>query len=263
MDSLARSESLNDVTGIGVYMLEDASAVDGQAGSVTERGERVSWHSGLPVHWGRKPDLSDPALRANLALKRLLDIVGALMGLIALAPLLMFVAIAIKVTSPGPVFFRQAREGLDGRMFEALKFRSMRIESCDLSGVAQTQDNDPRVTPVGRFIRRTSIDELPQLINVLVGDMSLVGPRPHVAGMMAGGQLYRELVPYYDDRLAMAPGITGWAQANGFRGSTRDRRMARERVDHDLAYIQNFSVWLDLKIIARTVVREFFTGSGN
>jgi lipopolysaccharide/colanic/teichoic acid biosynthesis glycosyltransferase len=118
------------------------------------------------------------------------------------------------------------------------------------------------VTAVGRFIRRTSIDELPQLINVLRGEMSLVGPRPHVAGMKAAGMPYRTLVPYYDARLAMPPGLTGWAQANGYRGMTTDAASAIARVDHDIAYVQNFSVWMDIKIIGKTIVGEFMTGSG-
>ncbi|MNL39206.1 UDP-glucose:undecaprenyl-phosphate glucose-1-phosphate transferase [compost metagenome] len=192
-----------------------------------------------------------------------MDILGSLAGLALLGPLMIIVALAVKASSPGPVLFRQKREGLNGRIFEAYKFRSMAAELGDASGVAQTLDNDPRVTAIGRFIRKTSIDELPQLFNVLKGDMSLVGPRPHVPGMMAAGRLYKDLVPYYDRRLDMLPGITGWAQVNGLRGSTRDPHKARERIDHDLAYIQNFSVWLDLKIIALTVVREFVTGSGD
>ena len=223
----------------------------------------TTWHSGLPVD--RRAD--EVSLRAHssihIALKRALDIVGAIVGICALGPLLIIVALVIKCTSPGPVLFRQSREGLNGQTFKALKFRSMRMADCDPSGVSQTRENDPRVTLVGRFIRKTSIDELPQLFNVLVGDMSLVGPRPHVANMLAGGRPYRDLVPYYDERLAMRPGITGWAQANGLRGSTRDPQRARQRIDHDIAYIQNFSIWLDLKIIGLTIVREFFTGNAD
>lgn len=192
--------------------------------------------------------------------KRVLDVVGATVGLVLLAPLFVLVSLAIKLTSPGPVLFRQKREGLKGEVFDALKFRSMAVTLGDASGISQTVKNDPRVTPVGRFIRRTSIDELPQLLNVLKGEMSLVGPRPHVPGMMAAGRPYRELVSYYDRRLEMLPGITGWAQVNGLRGETRNPSKARERIDHDLAYIQNFSIWLDLKILALTIAREFLTG---
>jgi len=199
----------------------------------------------------------------QLAVKRLVDIAVAAAALLALAPLFCLVAVAIRGTSRGPVFFRQAREGLGGRPFLMFKFRSMRAEDCDASGVSQTVKGDPRVTPVGRFLRRTSIDELPQLFNVLLGDMSIVGPRPHVAGMMAGGMLYTELVPYYAARLDMLPGITGWAQANGLRGTTQDADVARARVDYDIAYIQNFSVTLDLRIIWMTLRREFISGTGD
>lgn len=246
----------DDVSAIGhMQTFEDRTSVFQSQG--------VTRHSGLSVDWNMQGQLAHSHSRAQLTIKRLLDIAGALIGLILLGPLLIITALAIKASSPGPVFFKQKREGLNGLLFDTLKFRSMRVDACDLTGVAQTQANDPRVTAVGAFIRKTSIDELPQLINVLMGDMSLVGPRPHVPNMLAGGRLYRELVPYYEGRLAMRPGITGWAQANGFRGSTRSARLARERVDHDIAYVQNFSIWLDLRIIILTVVREFVTGTGD
>lgn len=199
----------------------------------------------------------------HLAAKRVLDIVASGLGLVALLPLFLIVALMIKITSNGPVFFRQEREGLGGKSFVALKFRSMSVEKGDTTGVAQTVKHDPRVTSVGRVLRRTSIDELPQLINVLVGDMSLVGPRPHVFNMRAGGMLYKHLVPYYDVRLKMLPGLTGWAQANGLRGSTEKADVARARIDHDIAYVQNFSIWLDLKIILRTIRHEFIGGSAD
>ena len=227
------------------------------------RSRPVSFHSGLAVRWNDEEGAGATIRARHMSAKRALDIAGAMIGLALLAPLLILVALVIKATTPGPVFFRQKREGLNGKMFEALKFRSMAVTLGDASGISQTLKNDPRVTPIGRFIRRTSIDELPQLLNVLKGEMSLVGPRPHVPGMMAAGRPYRELVPYYDRRLQMLPGITGWAQVNGLRGETRNPSKARERIDHDLAYIQNFSIWLDLKIIALTVVREFVTGSAD
>lgn len=260
MGSVVHSKSRDDVADLNreVIVHFDTTIV-----SRPMQKPGVSRHSGLPVDWTKSAPEDVVQSPVHLALKRLVDVVGSLAGIVFLAPLLIIVAVAIKATSPGPVLFKQNREGLDGRLFEAFKFRSMRTDDCDASGVAQTQANDPRVTPVGRFIRKTSIDELPQLFNVLKGDMSLVGPRPHVANMLAGGRLYRELVPYYDRRLRMRPGITGWAQANGLRGSTQDTRLARERVDHDIAYIQNFSIWLDFKIIAMTILREFVTGSGD
>jgi polysaccharide biosynthesis protein PslA len=231
---------------------------------VTERDSQ-SLQSGLPFQ-GAIPlstrESGHPHRQRQLVLKRVIDVVLSSAALLALLPLLLLVAFLIKVTSPGPVMFRQRREGLDGNHFEILKFRSMRQDMCDASGVAQTATDDPRITLIGRFIRRTSIDELPQLINVLRGDMSLVGPRPHVENMRAGGVAYTELVPYYHLRLQMRPGLTGWAQANGFRGSTMDAVRAKRRIDHDIAYIQNFSIWLDMRIIALTLIREFVGGSG-
>lgn len=227
---------------------------------------RVVSQSGLTVHFiGPLPVPFQPSAGRSVqfALKRLIDIVGSLLALLALAPLLITIAVLVKLSSRGPVFFRQAREGLDGRSFQILKFRSMKLEDCDLNGVSQTVKDDPRVTLIGKVLRRTSIDELPQLLNVLAGDMSLVGPRPHVSGMRAGGVSYVELVPYYHQRLQMIPGITGWAQANGFRGPTDNADEAASRVDHDIAYIQNFSLWLDIKIIFLTLKAEFIGGSGN
>lgn len=222
--------------------------------------------SGLPYYWAEsQPGVfeSSRGRQAQLKLKRAFDVVVAGLALLFLLPFFVLIGAAVKLTSPGPVLFSQSREGMHGRSFNALKFRTMRTELCDASGVAQTVAGDPRVTPTGRFLRRTSIDELPQLINVLRGEMSLVGPRPHVRGMRAGGMNYRELVPYYDRRLEMLPGITGWAQANGLRGSTDDAAAARARVDHDIAYIQNFSLLLDIKIILLTMRREFLGGSGH
>jgi exopolysaccharide biosynthesis polyprenyl glycosylphosphotransferase len=200
---------------------------------------------------------------ALLAAKRAIDIAGAAFGLLALAPLLIGIAIAIKLTSTGPVFFRQKRYGYHNRRFLIFKFRTMHTHLEDQHGTQQTTNDDPRVTPLGRILRKTSLDELPQLINVLKGDMSLVGPRPHVPGMLAGGMLYEELLPYYFQRHNMRPGITGLAQVSGYRGSTTAPLSAIERLQCDLQYIQRWSLWLDIWIILRTVVREFFSGSGN
>lgn len=198
----------------------------------------------------------------QLAAKRLLDILLVVCALVTLAPMLLGVAVAVMLTSRGPVLFRQARVGYRGKPFMILKFRTMYVDACDASGISQATQGDRRVTPLGRFLRRTSIDELPQLINVLMGDMSLVGPRPHVAGMLAGGREFDQLVPYYDMRHMMRPGLTGWAQANGLRGPTLDADIAIRRVDHDIAYIQNYSVLLDIKIIFITLWREFLSGKG-
>ena len=191
-----------------------------------------------------------------------MDVALASMALLLLGPMLLLVAIAIKATSPGSVLFRQIRTGVGGKPFMIFKFRTMRTEVGDLSGTTQTRAEDQRLTPIGAFLRRKSIDELPQLLNVLIGNMSLVGPRPHVPGMLAAGMLYEELVPYYGFRHSMKPGITGWAQANGYRGPTDDPTLSRARVDHDIAYIQNFSVRLDLVTLARTVWRELTEGTG-
>ena len=226
----------------------------------------VTRHGGLSLPFaGSVPVLPKfgPDRAVALKLKRVFDLVAAGGALVALLPLLLIVALLVKLTSRGPMFFRQQREGINGSTFEVLKFRSMRIDDCDLTGVDQTVKNDPRVTWIGRIIRKTSIDELPQLINVLRGDMSLVGPRPHVPGMKAAGVLYRDLVPYYDLRLQMLPGLTGWAQANGLRGETSNERVARARIDHDIAYIRHFSLWLDMKIILMTLQSELVGGSGH
>lgn len=194
--------------------------------------------------------------------KRSLDIVGSVAGLLILAPLLIGIAIAIKVTSSGPVFFRQKRYGYHNRRFWILKFRTMFIDRGDQRGTHQATADDPRVTPIGRILRKTSLDELPQLINVLKGDMSLVGPRPHVPGMLANGMPYEEFIPYYFQRHNMRPGVTGLAQVRGFRGTTTEPTAALSRVDCDLEYIQNWSFGQDFRIILRTVMTEFLFGSG-
>jgi lipopolysaccharide/colanic/teichoic acid biosynthesis glycosyltransferase len=194
--------------------------------------------------------------------KRTFDGVASLAGLVLLAPLLAGVAVAVKLTSNGPVLFRQTRLGLNGQPFSILKFRTMYVDRCDASGLKHTVAGDPRVTPIGRFLRRSSIDELPQLINVLRGHMSLVGPRPYVPGMQAGGVAYERLDYRYYDRLRVLPGITGLAQVNGYRGDATDEEAARVRLEYDLAYIENTGLLLDIKIIFRTVIREFFKGSG-
>jgi len=195
-------------------------------------------------------------------LKRSLDMFGAGAGLVMLAPLLFGLAILIKLTSKGPILFCQERHGLNGDVFVAYKFRSMYVDQCDRSGVRQTVKDDPRITPIGRFLRRSNFDELPQLLNVLTGHMSLVGPRPHVPGMLANGVPYEEFDTRYQSRHRVKPGITGLAQVNGYRGETKDAHAARMRLHLDLEYVDNHSVILDAKIIARTVVVEFFQGRG-
>ncbi|WP_041528814.1 sugar transferase [Pelagibacterium halotolerans] len=198
----------------------------------------------------------------QLALKRVMDVLVSAITLIMLSPAFLLIAVAIRTSSKGSILFRQTREGLNGKPIEIYKFRTMYIDRCDISGVAQTTSDDPRITPIGRFLRRTSLDELPQLFNILKGDMSLIGPRPHAFGMFAGGTTYERLVPYYKARQTMKPGLSGWAQANGLRGPTDNAIRARARIDHDLAYIENFSLLLDIKIIWKTLRQEFLGGTG-
>jgi exopolysaccharide biosynthesis polyprenyl glycosylphosphotransferase len=192
----------------------------------------------------------DVALRGwKLQLKRAFDIAGSGIGLILLSPFLLLIAAAIKLDSPGPVFYAQERMGLDARPFWCLKFRSMRTDA-ERGGPGWTTAGDPRVTRVGRLIRRLSIDELPQFINVLVGDMSLVGPRPERPVYV---EQFRRSIPRYMDRHREKAGVTGWAQVNGLRGDTS----IAERTKYDLWYIENWSLWLDIKIILRTIFNMF------
>ncbi|ENO82293.1 sugar transferase [Thauera sp. 27] len=180
-------------------------------------------------------------------LKAVMDRSLALLGLIALSPLLLLVAVLVKLSSPGPVLFRQQRHGWNGQVIEVWKFRSMRMH--DDAQVRQATRNDSRITPIGRFIRRTSIDELPQLFNVLQGSMSLVGPRPHA---VAHNDFYANKIQAYMARHRIKPGITGLAQISGYRGETDTLDKMQKRVELDLAYINNWSLWLDIKILIKT-----------
>jgi Undecaprenyl-phosphate glucose phosphotransferase len=173
--------------------------------------------------------------------------------LVLLAPLFMIVAAWIKIDSNGPVFFAQERFGFNNGVFRVLKFRTMFVDRGDRSGAARTVRGDPRVTRAGRILRSLSLDELPQLINVLRGEMSLVGPRPHAIAMRAGDRLYCDAVAQYAHRHKVKPGITGWAQVNGLRGEVDTLEKARGRVEYDLYYIGNWSLWLDLKILLITL----------
>jgi putative colanic acid biosynthesis UDP-glucose lipid carrier transferase len=177
-----------------------------------------------------------------------LDYVLGVISIVVFAPVMIAAAIAIKLESPGPVLFKQRRHGYNHRLIYVYKFRSMRVTE-DGPVVVQARKDDDRVTGVGRFLRRTSIDELPQLLNVLRGEMSLVGPRPHA---VAHNQHYREQLERYANRHCVKPGMTGWAQIHGFRGPTEDAEKMRKRVEMDLQYIENWSIWLDLKIILLT-----------
>lgn len=190
-------------------------------------------------------------LRERLT-KRLFDVAFALCSLVALCPLMLVTALAIKLDSPGPVFFRQPRIGRQNKLFYVLKFRSMRVDKCDVLGAASTRRADDRVTRVGRFIRRTSIDELPQFINVLLGEMSVVGPRPHAVNSKASNRLFWDIDARYWWRHACRPGLTGLAQVKGYRGSTETLSDLTNRVDADLEYLNQWSFWTDMKIIVRT-----------
>jgi Undecaprenyl-phosphate glucose phosphotransferase len=189
----------------------------------------------------------------HLLAKRLQDLViGSAMFAVAL-PVMVLIALAVKLTSPGPVLFRQVREGFNGRPIEVLKFRTMRNDPQPTDGsVRQVELNDPRVTWIGGFLRKTSLDELPQLWNVLKGEMSLVGPRPHAPGMKTGGTRTANLVAEYAHRHRVKPGLTGWAQVNGSRGPLHSPESARERVRWDLDYIARANFWFDLWIMLRT-----------
>src|SRR5215475_5791768 len=189
-----------------------------------------------------------PLSKAERAAKRLIDVALAACGVLALAPLLVMISLAIRIESPGPILFHQRRGGFNGRAFQILKFRTMYVLE-DGKLIIQASRDDCRVTRVGRFLRRWSLDELPQLINVLRGDMSLVGPRPHA---LAHDAQYRALISDYPFRHYVKPGITGWAQVNGFRGETRVVALMKQRVDLDLWYVANWSFWLDLRILLRT-----------
>ncbi len=195
-----------------------------------------------------------PMVGINRLGKMIEDYVLGSLILIAISPLMLGIAIGVKLTSPGPVFFRQQRHGWDGRQFECYKFRTMVVHDEQGQTLQQAQRNDSRVTRFGAFLRRTSLDELPQLLNVLKGDMSLVGPRPHA---VKHNLLYRERIEDYMLRHKVKPGITGWAQINGWRGETDTDEKMKHRVEHDLYYIEHWSIGLDFKILAMTAVKGF------
>jgi putative colanic acid biosynthesis UDP-glucose lipid carrier transferase len=197
--------------------------------------------------WGQEQSLIDHRI------KRLADVLAASLALLILSPLLLAIALIVASSSPGPVLFVQQRYGLDGRPFSMLKFRTMTvIEDGTLPGLRQARRNDPRITPVGRILRRWSLDELPQLLNVLDGSMSLVGPRPHA---VAHNEYYRRLVPAYMQRHLCKPGMTGLAQVEGWRGETAELEAMVKRVEADLRYQRDWSLSLDLRILLRTIFR--------
>ncbi|MCI4679822.1 undecaprenyl-phosphate glucose phosphotransferase [Rhodoblastus acidophilus] len=196
--------------------------------------------------------LDKPMSEAAIATKAAFDRVVGLAVALLFAPVMLAVAAGVKLTSPGPVLFRQERFGFNNERITIYKFRSLHLDRCDLEASRLVTRDDPRVTPFGRFIRRTSLDELPQLFNVLKGDLSLVGPRPHAPGAKAADCEYEKVVDGYFARHRVKPGVTGWAQVKGWRGETDTFEKIQRRVDHDLDYIENWSIWLDLAILALT-----------
>ncbi len=231
-------EDLHDTTA-SVYFVPDIFVYD----LIQARMETIG---GIPV----LAVCESPFYGADGLVKRMSDIVFASLILLLITPLLLAIAIAIKLTSPGPVLFRQRRYGLDGKEIIVYKFRSMTVCE-DGNVVTQARRNDSRVTPLGAILRRTSLDELPQFINVLQGRMSVVGPRPHA---VAHNEMYRKLIPSYMIRHKVRPGITGLAQVNGLRGETDTLEKMEARIEHDLAYLRNWSLLLDLKIVFMTLV---------
>jgi Undecaprenyl-phosphate glucose phosphotransferase len=210
----------------------------------------ASYVGGVPVL-----EIADRPLKNWRAIAKWIeDKVLASLLLVFVGPLMVAIAILIKLDSRGPVLFVQNRFGFNNEVIRVLKFRTMHVDRGDPSGAQRTVRNDPRVTRVGRFLRWLSLDELPQLINVLRGDMSLVGPRPHAIAMKAGDRLYCDAVEQYLHRHRVKPGITGWAQVHGLRGEVSTLARAHARVAHDLYYIDHLSIWLDLKILAKTLV---------
>ncbi|NIF78148.1 undecaprenyl-phosphate glucose phosphotransferase [Paraburkholderia sp. Cy-641] len=206
--------------------------------------------AGLPTLNLSAPSFSPPQMWPKLMFDRLF----AALALLMLAPVFLALAIGIKLTSPGPVFFRQVRKGVDGRPFAIYKFRSMTVHKEAHGQLTQATRNDKRVTRLGSFMRRTSLDELPQFLNVLLGQMSVVGPRPHA---IEHDDLYKDQVYGYMHRYRIKPGITGWAQVNGYRGATTKVEKMEARVKFDLFYIHNWSFWFDMKIVFITIFKGF------
>lgn len=206
--------------------------------------------AGLPA-----VNLSDtPMGGMNRVIKAIEDGVLGILIFIMLLPLMLLIAIGIRLTSPGPVLFKQRRHGWDGKVINIYKFRTMKVSELDSFSLDQAKINDARVTPFGALLRKTSLDELPQFYNVLQGRMSIVGPRPHA---VQHNELYKDQVDKYMLRHMVKPGITGWAQVNGYRGETDTLEKMKKRIEYDLYYIENWSVWFDLKIIFMTIFKGF------
>ena len=226
-----------------------------QASKLRLRPRAYSYLGSVPVL-----DVFDkPMADWDIVTKSVFDRVVGLAMLLALSPVMLGVALAVRLTSPGPVLFRQKRYGFNNELIEVFKFRSMYVNQSDAGAAKLVTRDDPRVTPVGRFIRKTSLDELPQLFNVIKGELSLVGPRPHALQAKAANTLYDQVVDGYFARHRVKPGITGWAQVNGLRGETDTSDKIQKRVDHDLHYIENWSILFDIRIMLSTPVSLFRT----
>jgi len=234
---LSLLDALRDTTA-SIYFVPDIFVTDLIQGRVDSVG-------GLPI----VAVCESPFTGFGGLLKRASDIVLSLLILALIAVPLLIIALAVKWNSPGPVMFTQRRYGVDGNEITVYKFRTMTVSE-DGPAIRQAQIDDPRITPVGRWLRKFSLDELPQFFNVLQGRMSIVGPRPHA---VAHNEMYRKLIKGYMVRHKVKPGITGWAQVNGFRGETETLDKMKARIDHDLDYLRNWSLRFDLYIIARTV----------
>jgi putative colanic acid biosysnthesis UDP-glucose lipid carrier transferase len=231
-------EGLRDST-VSIYFVPDLFAFNLIQG-------RVDLINGIPLVAVRE----SPFYGVRSLVKRLTDILIAGCATLLLSPILLLVALGVRVTSPGPIIFRQKRYGLDGKSITVYKFRSMTVTEDGDRSYTQVTRGDARVTPFGEFIRRTSLDELPQLLNVLEGSMSIVGPRPHA---VAVNEQYRRLIPGYMVRHKVKPGITGWAQVNGYRGGD-DLPSMTKRIEFDLEYLRRWSLWLDVHILLRTAL---------
>jgi Undecaprenyl-phosphate glucose phosphotransferase len=222
---------------------------------ISGKASSLKFSSKAYTYIGRLPLLAmfdRPLMGWGLFLKNVFDRVIASVAIVVLAPVMLAVAIAIRLESKGPVLFKQKRYGFNNELIEIFKFRSMHANRCDANATTLVSKGDPRVTRVGRIIRKTSLDELPQLFNVLTGQLSLVGPRPHATQAKAADTLYEQVVDGYFARHRVRPGITGWAQVNGWRGETDTREKIEQRVKHDLDYIDHWSLMFDVKILART-----------
>lgn len=209
-------------------------------------GFEISSFAGVPIIQINKAKLS----LMDHVIKRSFDFFGAFFGLIILSPIMLIIAILVKISSKGPIFYGQERMGLDGKSFQMWKFRSMKVDAENISGAVWAQENDPRRTKIGTFLRSTSLDELPQLWNVLIGEMSLVGPRPERPVFV---NEFKHNIPAYMLRHKMKAGITGWAQVNGWRGNTS----LEKRIECDIEYIKNWSLWFDIKILFLTFSKGF------